>query len=167
MSAVLRPADDARRLQAIDAAALDAVLGIESDAYAFPWNRGNFIDSLAAGYWLRGLYGCGGLLGYRVAMSGVDEMHLLNITVARAEQGRGHARCMLDALVRHCAARRAATLWLEVRVGNARARAVYRRYGFAEVGLRRGYYPAPQNRREDAVVMSLDVAARAASHGLD
>ena len=95
-----------------------------------------------------------------VAMSGADEMHLLNITVAPRQQGRGHARCMLDALVGHCAARRASTLWLEVRAGNARAQAIYRRYGFVDVGVRKGYYPAPQNRREDALVMSLDVAAR-------
>ena len=45
-------------------------------------------------------------------------------------------------------------MWLEVRQSNGRARALYRQLGFAEVGLRRAYYPAAQ-RREDAVVMSL------------
>ena len=48
-----------------------------------------------------------------------------------------------------------ATLWLEVRASNARARQVYARRGFAEVGLRRGYYPAGKAQREDAIVMSL------------
>jgi ribosomal-protein-alanine N-acetyltransferase len=75
---------------------------------------------------------------------------------------------MLDALEGHCAARRARTLWLEVRTGNARAQAIYRRYGFVEVGVRKGYYPAPQSRREDALVMSLDIAARRGLvHALD
>jgi [ribosomal protein S18]-alanine N-acetyltransferase len=162
MSAVLRDAGEARLLRPIGAGDLDAMLSIENACYAFPWSRGNFVDSLAAGYWLRGLFGSAaqGLLGYMVAMSGADEMHLLNITVAPGQQGRGHARCMLDALVAHCAARRASKLWLEVRAGNARAQAIYRRYGFGDVGVRKGYYPAPQNRREDALVMSLDVAAR-------
>ena len=50
-------------------------------------------------------------------------------------------------------------LWLEVRASNERARRLYRRRGFAEAGLRRGYYPAPQGTREDAVVMSLKVTA--------
>jgi len=170
MSAVLRDAGEARLLRPIDAGDLDAVLPIENACYAFPWSRGNFVDSLAAGYWLRGLFGSAGqeLLGYMVAMSSAEEMHLLNITVARTQQGRGHARCMLDALVAHCAARRARMLWLEVRTGNARAQAIYRRYGFVDVGVRKGYYPAPQNRREDALVMSLDIAARRGpGHALD
>ena len=170
MSAVLRAAAEERWLRPIDVGGLDSVLAIENDCYAFPWNRGNFIDSLAAGYLLRGVYGgaARGLLGYMVAMGGVDELHLLNITVARAHWGHGHARFLLDALVRHGAERHAAKLWLEVRAGNDRARAVYRRYGFAEVGLRKGYYPAPQNRREDALVMSLDIAARqGVGHALD
>ena len=50
-------------------------------------------------------------------------------------------------------------LWLEVRASNERARAVYLRYGFSEVGRRRAYYPVPQGPREDALLMSLMVAA--------
>ena len=166
MSAVLRDDPPARWLRPIGPAQLDAVLAIESACYDFPWSRGNFIDSLAAGYLLLGLYGEGGpLLGYLVAMGGVEEMHLLNLTVAPAEQGRGHARFLLDALCRHAAQRGARSLWLEVRVGNARAREIYRRYGFAEVGLRKGYYPALHNRREDALVMSLPLGRPADEEG--
>ena len=64
---------------------------------------------------------------------------------------------MLDALVQHCRAQSAATLWLEVRESNARAMALYERYGFRHTGLRRGYYPAAGGLREDARVMSLAV----------
>ena len=91
-------------------------------------------------------------------MRGVEEMHLLNITVAPAPRRRGHARRLLAELVRaEPAASGAARLWLEVRESNAEARATYARLGFAEVGPRRGYYPAPAGRREDAVVMSLAI----------
>ena len=133
-------------------AGLDAVLAIESAAYAFPWTRGNFVDSLAAGYLARSAARrrAGDVLGYFVAMAGVDEMHLLNITVAPAQQRRGHARRMLDALVERCRARaRAQQLWLEVRVSNARARALYRRSAFATVGVRARLLPgaARQARR--------------------
>lgn len=155
MSAVLQPE---RELLPMSTANLDAVMAIETAAYGFPWSRGNFVDSLAAGYVARVLYaGSGEVLGYFVAMAGVDEMHLLNITVAPAHEHRGHARFMIDALVAECRARRALQLWLEVREGNARARAIYLRRGFTQVGLRRGYYPAPHGRREDAIVMSLQV----------
>lgn len=151
---------DTRALRPMTAAQLDAVLAIEVSAYSFPWTRGNFIDSLAAGHPARVLVGAGGdLLGYFVAMTGVDEMHLLNITVAPAQQGRGHARFMIDALVSLCREQHARELWLEVRASNARARAMYERLGFAPAGVRKGYYPAPLGRREDAVVMGLKFGA--------
>jgi [ribosomal protein S18]-alanine N-acetyltransferase len=141
---------------------LDAVMAIEAAAYAFPWTRGNFIDSLAAGYPARVLLDARGQpLGYFIAMPGVDEMHLLNITVAPAEQGRGHARFMIDALTRLCHEQCAREMWLEVRESNERARAMYLRLGFTAVGMRKGYYPAPFGRREDAVVMSLKINAAA------
>lgn len=154
MSAVLQPRPSRRAMTVRD---LDAVVAVEQRAYSHPWSRGNFTDSLAAGYlaeiWLRD----DKLLGYFVAMTGVDELHLLNITVVPEQQGQGHGRTMMAALQQHALAFGAASLWLEVRESNHRARALYRRLGFAEVGLRRGYYPAAV-RREDAVVMSLVLA---------
>lgn len=155
-AAVLR---DERMLAPMTVADIGYVVAIESAAYEFPWTRGNFIDSLAAGYQARVLRRVSGeVLGYFVAMKGVDEMHLLNLTVAPAHQRRGHARHMLDGLVALCRAQHAAQLWLEVRESNARARELYRRYGFHQIGTRRGYYPAPLGKREDAAVMSFDVA---------
>lgn len=66
---------------------------------------------------------------------------------------------MLDRIVGACRQRGLTQLWLEVRVSNLRAQAVYQRYGFAEVGRRRAYYPVLQGPREDALLMSLMVAA--------
>ena len=138
---------------------LDAVMAVETGASPFPWTRGNFIDSLAAGYLARVLCDAGGrVLGYFVAMKGVEEMHLLNITVAREHQGSGHAHVMHDALVAEARRRGASRLWLEVRQSNDHARRVYLHLGYREIAVRRGYYPAPQGRREDAVVMALDLA---------
>lgn len=139
---------------------LTEVMAIERVAYPVPWTHGNFVDSLAAGYPAEVLRGSRAeLLGYWVAMPGADEMHLLNITVAPAWQGRGLAVVMLDRLVDECRRRGLSQLWLEVRIGNARARDVYRRYGFAEVGKRRAYYPVVEGPREDAILMSLGVGA--------
>lgn len=146
-------------LRDMRAADLEAVLSVEAQAYAFPWTRGNFIDSLAAGYSIELLVDAGdSVVGYYVAMSGPEEMHLLNLTVAPSQQGRGHARRLLARLVERCHAQAAQALWLEVRESNRRAREIYRRQGFVEEGLRRNYYPAPNGRREDAVVMRLPLS---------
>jgi len=164
MNALLSPDLQLRTMSTLD---LDAVMAIELQAYSFPWTRGNFVDSLAAGYRAEVLVGHGsGTVGYFVAMPGIDEMHLLNLTVAPAWQRQGLARRMLDALDDRCRDAALAMLWLEVRAGNEGARQLYRRRGFAEVGLRRGYYPAPQGTREDAVVMSARVPAEG-EHGLE
>jgi len=85
-------------------------------------------------------------------------LHLLNVTVAPDWQSRGLGHALLDAVQSIGRERGFASLWLEVRESNARARALYQRRGFAEVALRRGYYPA-SGRREDAVVMSLPLSA--------
>lgn len=165
MSAVLK---EGRQLLPMDSRQLDTVLAIEARAYAFPWTRGNFVDSLASGYAAQVLYGeRGEVLGYFVAMGGVDEMHLLNITTAPEQEHRGHARFMLDALVGLCRTRQARQLWLEVRESNARAHAIYLRRGFVQVGRRKGYYPAAQGRREDALVMSLAIGSAGGHDALD
>jgi [ribosomal protein S18]-alanine N-acetyltransferase len=155
-------------LRPMTVATLDGVLALEAEVYPFPWTRGNFVDSLVAGYTAWTLnHVDGDLIGYCVAMAGVGEMHLLNITVAPAMRRRGHARRLLAELLQLCRLRQASRLWLEVRESNAEAREAYRRLGFAPVGRRKGYYPAPQGRREDAVVMSLDVDAEGALDALD
>ncbi len=137
---------------------LPEVARIEKTAYAHPWSQGNFADSLQAGYHARVLAGgdddAPELLGYFVAMKGVDEVHLLNITVAPAHQRQGWARVMLDALAIWARGEDMKWLWLEVRVSNIQAKTVYERYGFRQMGMRRNYYPMAAFRREDALVMS-------------
>ena len=164
MSARLQPRIRRRAMTARDGHAVQA---IEASAYSFPWTRGNFIDSLAAGYHAEVLECDGVLIGYFVAMAGVDELHLLNVTVAPAHQGQGYGSLLLDVVNQLGVGLGLPRLLLEVRHSNERARALYQRRGFVAVGLRRGYYPAAQG-REDAVVMSLHLAAPpGASHGLD
>ncbi|MDC8784610.1 ribosomal protein S18-alanine N-acetyltransferase [Roseateles koreensis] len=150
-------------LRVLRLADLPAVMAIERRVYAQPWSDGNFIDSLAAGYLAMAMWHRKDkttppqLCAYFLAMKGVDEMHLLNISVQPEFQGQGLAQRLLDALVQQCRDQRCAQLWLEVRQGNERARQVYARYGFSQVGVRRAYYPSHQGQREDAVLMSLPI----------
>ena len=157
MNALLQPALTVWHRPMV-VADIDQVLAVELLAYPYPWTRGNFIDSLAAGYRaeLR-LDAQDQLLAYSLALPGFEEMHLLNLTVAPAAQRVGHGRALVRRLQAHARARGDGALWLEVRPSNLAARGLYRQMGFAETGLRRGYYPAAGATREDALVLRLDL----------
>ena len=153
MSAVLKSFD--AQFEPLAEERLGEVVAIEERAYEHPWTRGNFLDSLRSGYQAQVLVAADTLLGYFVAMKGVDEVHLLNITVVPEHQSNGWGRVMLDALAVWSRGQGAQWLWLEVRMSNARAQRIYERHGYRRVGERKSYYPAVAGSREDAVVMSL------------
>ena len=132
---------------------LDAVYAVELTAYESPWSRRNFEDVLHSGYHAQMLTAGPRLLGYFVAMRGVDEVHLLNMTVASAFRGQGWARLLLDALDLWARGQGAQWAWLEVRVSNLRAQHVYQAHGYRTAGVRKAYYPAVGGVREDALVM--------------
>ena len=134
---------------------LDEVMQVEQQAYAHPWSRANFLDALHSGYQAQMLVADDAVIGYFVAMLGVDEVHLLNITVAPSYQGQGWAKVLLEALAIWARGQNTQWLWLEVRTGNTRAMQVYEAAGFRRMGLRKAYYPAAHGQREDALVMSL------------
>jgi ribosomal-protein-alanine N-acetyltransferase len=141
---------------ALAQADLDAVVEIEEAVYSHPWTRGNFQDSLYSGYQAQTLRDAGGqLLGYFLVMLAVDEAHLLNISVAQAHQYKGLGRLLLDQATAVARQHHMQTMLLEVRESNAHAAKVYRHYGFAEIGRRKNYYPAANQSREGAIVMSM------------
>lgn len=138
------------------AADLDRVAGIEAAIYPHPWTRGNFSDSLAAGYhcWI---VECGGeVTGYTVVMIAAGEAHLLNLSVAEGWQRRGLGRELLGFVQRLAGQHGARRMLLEVRPSNRAARALYAQAGFREIAVRRGYYPAGEG-RENAVVLQLEL----------
>jgi ribosomal-protein-alanine N-acetyltransferase len=152
MSAVLKSVE--AQFEPMTESRLDQVVAVEARAYDHPWTRGNFSDSLRSGYQAQVLVAGDQLLGYFVAMKGVDEVHLLNITVAPEFQSQGWGRIMLDAVAVWARGQGAQWLWLEVRASNERAQRIYERHGYRRVGERKGYYPVADGAREDALVMS-------------
>ena len=151
MSAVLDLSGRFRPMQFED---LDRVMEIEPKIYSHPWSRGNFADSLHAGYscWV---YESGGeVVGYAVMMSVLDEAHLLNISIAGERQGQGLGRALLNHLIDTARRHGATMMFLEVRPSNKNAIALYESMGFNEFSIRKGYYPA-HNGREDAILMGL------------
>ena len=150
MSAVLK---DVPILSAMTERDLDEVVAIENTIYSHPWTRGNFSDSLQARYECRTWRLGGALIGYFVLMVAAGEAHLLNLSVAAREQRSGHGSALLREAVAIARRLGARSLFLEVRPSNLAAQALYRRFGFRNVAVRRGYYPA-HGGREDALVLT-------------
>ena len=93
--------------------------------------------------------------GFALARMTLDEAELLTIAVCPTAQGRGAGHALLAALVARLTAQNAAHLFLEVAEDNARARALYARAGFDEVGRRKGYYARAGKAGVDALVLSI------------
>jgi ribosomal-protein-alanine N-acetyltransferase len=83
-------------------------------------------------------------------MVAADQAEILTVGVVPAARRRGLARRMLTSLYDEARSRGARELFLEVRVDNSSAIALYESEGFVELGRRRGYY---DHGRVDAVVM--------------
>jgi len=143
---------DAISFRPMTEADLDAVLRIEYAAFSHPWTRGIFLDGLKSyECWL--MFEGSQQVGHGVINVILDEAHLLNITVKPESQGRGLGLTLLEHLMKRAHERGAVECFLEVRESNQPAYRLYERYGFNEVGRRRGYYPAVGG-REDALVMA-------------
>jgi ribosomal-protein-alanine N-acetyltransferase len=153
MSAMLKTQYQFRPMQMDD---LDAVMTIEPQIYPYPWTRGNFSDSLSSGYsaWILMLNEQ--VIGYSLMMLVLDEAHLLNLSVAKSYQKQGLGRILLEYMVNTAKSNQMANMFLEVRLSNISAIALYENMGFNEMAVRRGYYPAA-NGREDAVLMGLAI----------
>ena len=93
MSAVLKEKPELAPMREHDLAEL---MPIESALYTHPWTRGNFADSLRAGYECRTYRLHGELIGYFVLMAAAGEAHLLNLSVAEPHQRRGYGTALLN-----------------------------------------------------------------------
>jgi len=136
------------------------IVAIENDLFDGPWTEGMFRQEVRDEFLSRPLVGLvdGAVVAYMIAWFLREEVHLLNIAVARAHQGRGYARALLTRLIGMAREGGRTSISLEVRVSNLRAIRLYESFGFFSVGRRKEYY---QNNREDALIMTLDVEGSA------
>ncbi len=141
-------------LRDMDYGDVEAVMRIEQSIYPYPWTTGNFIDSLDSGYTCMVAELDGALVGYVVLMPSVDEAHLLTIGIASEHQRKGLGEEILSRMMAMAHDSGINRIILEVRPSNTPALALYRKCGFQQIGLRRGYYPADNDTREDAIVMA-------------
>jgi ribosomal-protein-alanine N-acetyltransferase len=133
---------------------LDDVLAIETRAFPQPWSRDFFRKELAAPQATCTVATASAapgapIVGYSVCWRVLDELHLLNVAVHAEHRGRGVGRRLVEATLEAGRATGGSVVYLEVRAGNVAARRLYRRLGFRDLGVRRGYYGPGQ----DAIVM--------------
>ena len=159
MSAQLKASLVQLRYQPLTEADLPRVVEIENSVYVFPWSFGNFRDSLFSGYKCIAVWHDSDLIGYTIAMPALEEVHLLNIAVASAWQGRGVGASILRQLIDDYRQTTCEIIYLEVRPSNLAALRLYEQFGFQQLGLRRDYYPAVTG-REDALFLGLNIKDR-------
>lgn len=148
--------DEQMNTRLMTTADLREVMAIERASYPFPWTEGIFRDCLRIGYLCRVLINArDAVTGYGVLSHGAGEAHVLNICVAAAYRRRGLGEAILLQLIDDARQLCADTLLLEVRPSNTTAIELYRKLGFNEIGLRKNYYPAAHNAREDAIMFGL------------
>lgn len=155
------------RLRSMRTRDLGAVHAIESEVYRRGWSRDVFATELHqrdGRHYLvatapRGWLGLRRrIIGYAGSMMVEDEVHITTVVVAPEVRRRGVGSVLLAALLDQAIEHGATAATLEVRAGNHAAHRLYRRFGFAPVGTRRGYYPdgsAGGSGNEDAIIMWL------------
>lgn len=152
------------RLRAASPADLAAAERIERASFDDPWVTEALLQELtpsALRFPVVAESGAG-VVGFLLAWRSPDQMHILNVAVDPAQRRRGIGALLLAEAVAE--ARRAGLdgITLEVRPGNEPALALYRRFGFREEGVRRGYYA---DTGEDALILTLDLAGHDAAAG--
>lgn len=155
------------RIHTLCEADLPAMLAIERRAYPNPWTEEVFRTCFKAGYSGLALKQGEELLGYGWLSAAAGEAHVLNITVDPDARNQGHGWRLLRRLMDLARWHRVDAVFLEVRVSNGPALTLYRRYGFEDIGTRRGYYPAANGTREDALVMRYTLRSPDADSGGD
>jgi ribosomal-protein-alanine N-acetyltransferase len=134
---------------------LDRVLEIEALSYSTPWSKRAFVSEVAdnsyAHYYVARKDGI--IVGYVGMWVILEEAHITNIAVAPDYRRLGIGQAMLEAMFSKAREKGATRMTLEVRVSNLGAQALYRKLGFADRGIRKGYYT---DSNEDAIIMWKD-----------
>lgn len=131
---------------------LRAVLRIEEQVYPRPWSASLFLSELALRSTRAYFVAKVGrdVVGYAGLLTSFEDGHVTTIAVAPECQRQGMGTRLLVAIAHEATARGARNLTLEVRLSNHGAQALYQRFGFGPVGVRKSYY---QDTSEDALVM--------------
>lgn len=147
------------RLLTASAADLEGTAALEKLCFHQPWSAASLElltrEGIGVGYLCTRPAASGEIptvTAYGGMLIAVDEGQITNVAVHPDHRSQGLGAAIVQALIKHAKAERLATVTLEVRVSNAPAISLYKKFGFAEVGRRKGFYTKPT---EDALIMEL------------
>ena len=138
---------------------LEKVIDAEKRSHQCPWSEKNFKDCIDNAYWNYVLVDVSTertILGHCIVMPGVEELHLLNITICPEYRRKNIASRTLFAIEETGLSKGYHRILLEVRRSNLPAINLYEKLGYQLIGARKDYYPSTiqgNNSREDALVM--------------
>jgi len=146
----------------MDRSHVSQVAALERECFSMPWSETMLEDSLydSNASFIVAEDEEGNILGYAGLHAVLDEGYIDNIAVEEAARRHGVASALLDVFCRFAEVN-LAFLTLEVRKSNAAAIALYEKFGFQQVGIRKGFYSHP---REDAVIMTREFPENAAEN---
>ncbi len=130
------------------------IAALEAEIFSDPWREEDIVSTISTegSMCYTALDGDGHVIAYIVARQIPPEGEIYRIATSPRKRRHGVAYRLLDHAVKTERGHGLESLFLEVRESNAPARALYREYGFREVGIRKNYYRDP---REDAIIMLL------------
>ena len=120
-----------------------------------PWSLGTLKNNQGERYLNLKIVEGHQIYGFAICQTVLDEATLFNIAIDPQKQGLGLGRQLLNELITQLRQKGILTLWLEVRESNKKAQALYDSLGFNQVDIRKNYYPTPDGKRENAVVMAV------------
>lgn len=130
------------------------LMDLEKLCFEYHWTREQFLLGLEGGaYKVIGVRRDGGLVGYMAFSLIADEMEILNLAVHPGYRRQGIGEALLGRSFEMCAARGVTKSFLDVKVSNDPALALYRKFGYKKIGVRKKYYP---DTREDALLFRYD-----------
>ena len=140
------------RLATIDDA--HAIYDIEQQSFSVPWSLESVLTELEGTSNKLYMVICDEdhIVGYAGAWLVYDEGQITNIAILPSARGKGYGSKLTKQLINECFSRGMHEIFLEVRISNLAALAMYRNLGFSVKGIRKEYYSEPT---EDAYIMSL------------
>lgn len=134
---------------------IDSIYEIGTLCFADAWRRDTVAHDMEGShseYFVAEMDGK--VVGYGCFWFVVDEGQLVNIGVRPEYRRQGFAEAILERGLEECRDRNMKTIFLEVRVSNSPALALYKKYNFRSLGVRKGVYDLP---REDGYIMSREI----------
>ena len=129
----------------------DAVTILFEDCFSHPWKKEAIGEMVLTDGYLslvaESEHGIVGYIGFRQAL---DEADITNVAVSPEQRRKGIGRQLLARLLQLAADREITSIYLEVRISNHAAIALYEQAGFHVLGQRKNYYSQPE---EDALLM--------------